>query len=178
MKVSGNAIIPTETVTCRPYTVPSSTSLAPPMMSETTRQVTKTLPSAKKIRCGSPWSMRFEHTICRRRVTAPAGQGFQRPGRVRSITQFVSHFRPSSENACSQRAASFPCLVQTQRLGARGHVAKAAQPDEAVSGVEVAELTEEPDARRSLRLDEFTVEEGDQVLTPARLESVLPQLDD
>src|SRR3954466_15220689 len=65
-----------------------------------------------------------------------------------------------------------------QRLGPRGHVAKAAQPDEAVSGVEVAELTEEPDARRSLRLDEFILEQGNQVLTPARLESVLPQLDD
>src|SRR5438067_2371490 len=69
-------------------------------------------------------------------------------------------------------------IERLQRLGARWHVAKAAQPDEAIGIVEVAELTEEPDARRSLGLDELLLEEADQVLAPAGVERVLPQLED
>ncbi len=57
------------------------------------------------------------------------------------------------------------------------HAGKAAQPDEAVRIVEVAEGPEHRAPGRRLRLQELGVEQVDQLVPPAALEGVLTKLD-
>jgi hypothetical protein len=68
-------------------------------------------------------------------------------------------------------------VERRERVAARGHVGEAAQPDEAVGVVEVAERGEHPCADRFLGLDEFALEQGDQVVAAARMQRVLAQLE-
>jgi hypothetical protein len=58
------------------------------------------------------------------------------------------------------------------------HVAKAPDPDESIRLVEVAELADHRHVDRFLCLDELAVEELDQDVSPARMERVLPELED
>jgi hypothetical protein len=64
-----------------------------------------------------------------------------------------------------------------ERFRACAHVAKASEPDEAVRVVQVAKLNH-PHPNCLLSLDELTVEQIDERVPHARVEPVLPQLDD
>ncbi len=61
---------------------------------------------------------------------------------------------------------------------ARVHVGEAAQPDEAIGPVEVAEGADHLHPERFLRLDEVVLEEVDQGITLAVMQRVLPEFDD
>src|SRR5262245_21376589 len=65
-----------------------------------------------------------------------------------------------------------------QCVGTEGHVRKAANPDEAIRIVRVAERPEHADPDGLLRLHELALEELDQRLARAGVERVPPQLDD
>src|SRR5215813_6506767 len=57
------------------------------------------------------------------------------------------------------------------------HVWESAEPHETVGVVQVAELAHQRHAGGLLRFDELTFEQADQVVAPARVESVLPEFD-
>src|SRR5438132_79713 len=65
-----------------------------------------------------------------------------------------------------------------ERFAARIHVRESAEPDEAISIIEIAELADEAHPRGLLRFDEFTFEELDQLVAAAGTQRVLSELDD
>ncbi len=71
-----------------------------------------------------------------------------------------------------------PAVEALQRLGAARHVVEAAEPDEPVGVVQVAELPQDGHAHCLLGLDELPVEQLDQYVPLSWAQCVLPQFDD
>jgi hypothetical protein len=67
-------------------------------------------------------------------------------------------------------------IEAAESLGPGLHVGEPAQPHETVGVVGVAELAHQRHAGRLLWFDELPFEEADQVVAPARMECVLPEL--
>src|SRR5689334_7006170 len=65
-----------------------------------------------------------------------------------------------------------------QSLRPRRHIMETAQPDEPVQVIQIVELPEDLDADCFLCFDEFTLEEPDQFIAPARMQGIHPELDD
>ncbi len=97
------------------------------------------------------------------------------PGRAgRSSTLSLSATVALAASRCARQAG--PAQEPPSEI-ARGHVGKAAQPDEAVGIVEIAERADPVHADRLLRLDQPALEEVDQRLAPARAQRVAAQFD-
>lgn len=86
--------------------------------------------------------------------------------------------RPSSRWLHLGAPPDRPVVEGSQYPTPRFHVRKAAEPDKPVRVVKIPELTDHAHPDRLLRLQEFSIEQFDELIPPTRVEPVLPQLDD
>jgi hypothetical protein len=100
------------------------------------------------------------------------------PGAARSQQQHVIRIDHRGVGDVAVRGPHRPAVERLQAVRTRRHVLEPAQPDEAVSMVQVAELADHAHAQCLLRLDEFAIEQLDQHVPLARVQRVLAQLDD
>ena len=75
------------------------------------------------------------------------------------------------------RAPSWAGVEAVEGGGARLHIGEAADPDEAVRVIQVAEGRDDRAAKRLLALNKFALEEFDQYVALAGLERVVAELE-